>query len=245
MPALSFLFWALANGALVSTPVAVLYPVAKHRERDAWRWTTVAFCSFLLFSIVLRLPHVGWFRRLDWNWQGLALEAASSVLLMAVARREIDPAIRLRMAPRSALPILGIAALALVFPILGSYGGWRMPYDSETMWFEATLPGIAEELGFRGLIQGLFNRAFGREWSLGSARLGWGWVFTALLFGIAHGIALSRDFHLTFSLVAILPAIFEGLLLGWLRERTGSLWPGVVIHNAVDSVYVIAGLFAG
>ncbi|HET7921416.1 MAG TPA: CPBP family intramembrane glutamic endopeptidase [Gammaproteobacteria bacterium] len=31
----------------------------------------------------------------------------------------------------------------------------------------------------------------------------------------------------------IFPVII-GVVLAWLRERTGSIWPGVVFHNFVD-----------
>lgn len=34
-------------------------------------------------------------------------------------------------------------------------------------------------------------------------------------------------------------------LLGWLRERTGTVCPGILLHNLVDGLPLLATLFLG
>lgn len=82
-------------------------------------------------------------------------------------------------------------------------------------------PALFEELAFRGLLQGRLM-----------AFMGWlpGLLSTAMLFAAAHGISLGTPLHLGI-----------GLFLGWLRDRCGSLWPGILLHFAYNGTLVLAG----
>ncbi|HYY33604.1 MAG TPA: type II CAAX endopeptidase family protein [Gaiellaceae bacterium] len=74
----------------------------------------------------------------------------------------------------------------------------------------ATVVPFAEELFFRGLgVRALLP--FG-----GSAAV---WI-TAIAFGLGHGL-----------LVALPVLIPFGLVLGWVRLRSGSMWPGMLAHG--------------
>jgi ABC-2 type transport system permease protein/sodium transport system permease protein len=79
----------------------------------------------------------------------------------------------------------------------------------------AIVPAVAEELFFRGLVLSGLQR-------LGSFRAV---VISALLFGIFHVATGSM-----LMVERLLPSTFLGLLLGWIAVRTGSLWPGVIVH---------------
>jgi uncharacterized protein len=87
----------------------------------------------------------------------------------------------------------------------------------------AVLVPIEEELMYRGLGFALLER-FG-TWI---AILG-----TGSLFALAHGI------------VALLPVfLFAGIALAWLRARTGSVYPGMLVHGAFNgSVVILAVVF--
>jgi membrane protease YdiL (CAAX protease family) len=81
-------------------------------------------------------------------------------------------------------------------------------------------PAIVEELAFRGFIFGSLRRILdGREAILVSA----------LLFAIMHLSPLS------FVHLAIL-----GIALGWLRERTGSVYPGMLLHFCHNFLVILS-----
>lgn len=71
-------------------------------------------------------------------------------------------------------------------------------------------PAVIEELGFRGVIQGRLSKVIGQRES---------WIIVALSFGIIHLAWLSMPY-----LAAL------GLVLGWLRLRSGSLLPPMLLH---------------
>ena len=80
---------------------------------------------------------------------------------------------------------------------------------------------LTEELYFRGLIYGRLDARFG----VASAVVG-----SAGLFGLAH--FQPNAFPTLFAL---------GLILGLVRMRSSSVWPGVGIH-AANNVFAVVGL---
>ncbi len=79
---------------------------------------------------------------------------------------------------------------------------------------------VAEEVFFRGYIQAGLRSRWGARWGL---------VASSLLFA---GVHLSP---------ATLPPLFVmGLVLGYLYERTDSLWPSILLHAANNSIAFIA-----
>lgn len=123
----------------------------------------------------------------------------------------------------------GTAGLAL------AYGQWLDAYDPHladpivqlrgvvglgwALFVVGLCPAIFEELAFRGLLQGRLMALLGR-WP--------GLVITATAFMLAHGISAASPLHL-----------FLGLYLGLLRERSGSLYPGMLLHLVYNSALVV------
>jgi membrane protease YdiL (CAAX protease family) len=77
---------------------------------------------------------------------------------------------------------------------------------------------IVEELAYRGLGFTLLER-WGRWVAV---------VVTAVLFGASHG------------LIEGLPVLTVfGILIGWLRSRTGSVYPGMLVHGAFNGLALV------
>lgn len=83
----------------------------------------------------------------------------------------------------------------------------------------AILTPLSEEFVFRGVIANALNR-YG-AWA--------GVVGSAAIFGVVHGFT-----------VILLDAFMVGILVGYLFRKTGSIWPGVVVHivyNGLNLLY--------
>lgn len=96
--------------------------------------------------------------------------------------------------------------------------------------FLATPPG--EEIFFRGYMQSRLNEAFPRRWNVRGVRFGYGLFITALFFGLIHAFNTVDYFsgQWTFAWTLALSTFLTGLLYGWLREATGSIVPGIILH---------------
>jgi membrane protease YdiL (CAAX protease family) len=82
---------------------------------------------------------------------------------------------------------------------------------------------VCEEIFFRGFLLPGLARAMPVWVAL---------VTSALVFGLAHA-----------DLGSFVPLVVIGLVVGVLRWRTGSLWPGIALHalnNAVAAVYILS-----
>jgi membrane protease YdiL (CAAX protease family) len=148
--------------------------------------------------------------------------------------------------PRSWGRALGLAAVALLTIYLASFvyeqalslfGDWS-PTDEQGLvpngWDSSrAAPFVAfflvvtlvapavEELTYRGL--GVFLL---QPWGDVVAI-----VLTGLLFGAAHG------------LVVALPVLaFFGIVVAWLRVRTDSIYPGMVLHGAFNGIALVAAV---
>lgn len=80
---------------------------------------------------------------------------------------------------------------------------------------------VVEELTFRGLGFTLLER-FGRWPAI---------VLVGLLFGLAHGLIVSLPVIATF-----------GAVLAWIRARTDSVVPGMVVHGTFNLIALVAAV---
>ena len=88
------------------------------------------------------------------------------------------------------------------------------------------VPAVGEELFFRGAVQGLLGRKFSYHIAI---------AISALFFALGHMQPLS-----------VLPILFMGVLFGYLRHWTGSIWIPIALHlinnaAALASAYLNEG----
>ncbi|MBC2670088.1 type II CAAX prenyl endopeptidase Rce1 family protein [Novosphingobium piscinae] len=166
-----------------------------------------------------------------WNWQGKLLALGASLAIAAMPafgwRRTGLTLSQARGSWRPALAV-GLLYAALFVAKALAFPGDKP--DGETLAFQLTLPGLEEEVFYRGVLLLALDRAFtGRVTWLG-VEWGWGSVLSCLLFGLAHAFGFS---HGTFTFDPLTMALTGGpaFLAVWLRLRTGSLALPVVLHN--------------
>lgn len=201
-----------------------------------WTYALALFASLIL-SIFLFAG--------DPNFEAYALVISSILLLMvtlALGTRHIQfLSGSLRRVGFNTPAAWG--GLVLLAPLLGLNLLWHGPvlqgllgYEGDLNLLQAGLspvaavvllcvfPAVTEEVGFRGLLQPMMAGALDRKKAI------WG---VALLFAAIHLSAFSFPY-----------LILVGLLLGWVRDRTGSLYPGMLIH-ALHNWFVVAFYWLG
>lgn len=172
--------------------------------------------------------------QLDWglNWLGKGLEIVFALGFIALHPQLNYISVGLTKRVRSLGPVAIGGLLIIGFQAANSlFIGEDASFSKEGIAYQATMPGLAEEIGFRGVLLTLFNFSFGRPFTLLGARVGWGMVAQAVLFTFPH--CVSPDFHFNLWGLVVLPA---ALAFGWMTERAGSLLPAIVTHNVGNTL---------
>jgi len=89
--------------------------------------------------------------------------------------------------------------------------------------------GLGEELLFRGYLQSSFNRYFGKSFNIGNVKFGWGLFLSVLLFGLMHALVVVPPLWPWALFTFIL-----GLILGFIREKDGSILAAALLHAMLD-----------
>lgn len=212
------------------------------RGRIGWGWLAAALVSTAVYDALLTrgFGHIPLdFGPSAWNWEGKALAIAFSLALAALPfigwRRAGLTLAQDRKGLPGALVLCGLivalfVGLALYLP--GEAG------DPETMAFQLTMPGLDEEIFYRGVLLLMLNEAFGRPIRVLGAPMGWGAVVSSVAFGLAHGLGYS-DGAFTFDAMLTLATGGPALLLVWLREKTGSVLLPILMHNFANTIFMV------
>ncbi|MBD3404645.1 MAG: CPBP family intramembrane metalloprotease [Candidatus Lokiarchaeota archaeon] len=129
---------------------------------------------------------------------------------------------------------VGIIIAILIAPlfIAMNVGAAIGPVLSIVIW-QFVFSGFGEETFYRGYMQSRLNDAFGRPYEIRGVRFGFGLIISALMFSLAHILNPFDLWTLTGEL-AIWWGTFTfvgGLIFGLLREWSGSIVPGGLVHG--------------
>jgi membrane protease YdiL (CAAX protease family) len=232
------------DGETVFAPIRTDLPMAPGTLRRASasnqaRWSTRTVLEMTALLLALLGPQLAAFLLADGREFELLLPFAGFVsgLLVALVVAVAGPVGLLGFRP-APLRYIGEVALATGAALLLAHG-WiyvlehTLPEISTdglerliarlglpmALLTIAVFPAVLEEIVFRGFLQGRLLALYGT---------GVGLVVTAAAFAICHGMP------------AVLPIHFGlGLWLGWLRQRSGSLWPGVLLHFLYNGTLVV------
>ncbi len=104
---------------------------------------------------------------------------------------------------------------------------------------------ILEEVVFRGLIQSYLARFKHIGFKIARAFFSYPVIFAALLFSFAHLPMIIRDMNagLMFIIFFSTYVFCGGILMGYAREKTGSLIPAVIIHFSINLFVLLSDYF--
>ena len=174
-----------------------------------------------------------------WMWAvcpviAILLQAVASVLINVVYARVV---VELGGAERLDHPIIGVPAM---FEAMFQAASARLGMAVDTvrllyLGFVVAWAGLGEELYFRGYVQGVLRRHHSARYAI---------IAGALLFAVRHymQMLLLLPTYPVFAATAwCVVAIPIGLVLGYIYERTGSLWMPVTIHYLFNLIPFIVG----
>ncbi len=108
----------------------------------------------------------------------------------------------------------------------------HMVVGRDYLVWRALMPGITEELAYRGLFLALLQRGISEEHKRNGLIMAG--VITTLLFSALHMMVFDGPEWVAVNVGRVGYAFVMGALLLLVRRKTGSLFAGMVIHNAAN-----------
>jgi uncharacterized protein len=178
----------------------------------------------------------------NWNWDGKVYSLLLSMFVIVLFK--LDPrAVGLTLAQRNARSsLIGLLAFTLVSFSLGFLFKPATP-NLETVAFQLTMPGLAEELAYRGIAPAILLGLVGlsAKHDVPSATP-WVVIFiTAVAFGLWHGLGF-KNFEISFDAMSALFPFLGGIAYGWLRFNSGSLALPILAHGLGNVAFLLPSL---
>ena len=215
------------------------------RPPETFGSETLALALWLAASVAIMMGYAIVIADFEFTVEGLlatsAIFAVVTLAFTAAQGRVVRPTLCLPrgfwcLIATAGVPI-GVILVALYFKLLEDGSGSSFSSDAEDAFRDPNaslplmilgigiLPGIFEELGFRGWMQSAWKLVLPSGRAL---------ILTACAFTVIHFSYYSIGWLLPFA-----------LYLGWLRERSGSIWPGVIAHMGHNTAMVLFVRYSG
>lgn len=227
--------------------VSVLLPLFAFCKKGRRKYIAIFIILFILNMSAMVLGTVIP-DNLSYNWMGKLFSIIVSILFIIVSRKYLSELslenCNLSMASRRRAiktTIISITALlAILIYVLIKFTKDSRSFDLETLLFQLTMPGLEEELTFRGIYLGLLNLAFVKKVKVLGGEFGLGLMITSVLFGLMHAMQISFSTGFAFSLFSFVLTGSIGFCLGVMAESTGSLVLPIVSHNLYNAIVNLA-----
>jgi membrane protease YdiL (CAAX protease family) len=176
-----------------------------------------------------------------WNWVGKAIAvslwALAAFSLVRVSKRcnWKEMGFTLHQNQGSILPsFIALFVLIMAFHTGGSFSFENVKF--ETLLFQATMPGLDEESGFRGVLLFVLSIAVvSKEIKLLGAPLNVSSLLITIYFAVGHACSYANG-SLNFQSSTFFSVLLIGFFLVWVRLRTGSIVLPILFHNAFNVI---------
>jgi uncharacterized protein len=188
---------------------------------------------FICYQIFLNLPkHFDFLKiiKSDWNWNGKILGILFGVICYFLFRHlfidhdyfglKQDKTYFKRATIVSIIVVLSASILWYIFG--------KSEFNLESLAFQLTLPGIDEEIMYRGILLGLLMSGLKVQVKfIGNPSL----LIISILFGIIHALKLVEGFIPNFNLIYFLQTGLAGYAWGWVTIKSRSIVLAIISHN--------------
>jgi uncharacterized protein len=243
---LPLLLTLTVNVAIISLVIAALKFTGKVDINLKWSFFLLAllvsnalaetvFSQIIPVKLVISNP--------SFNWGGKILAillSAGALFATSRVKSDFSPAdagLVFKQEFGSVKPALIALGFFVLLQIIITYmTGGSDGYNTETLWFQALMPGLDEELFFRGLLLYFASLAItSARANIFGAKINVAGTALAAYFGIIHGSAFDGlEWHID-PLIIMITGLY-GLIILWFRERTGSLVFPIIAHNVINFV---------
>ena len=203
----------------------------------------IGFIDNLFYTLTMTYPgsqliktHI-WNNNLVFNWSSKLYSIIFAIILLTPLNKIItadEIGLRFKQNENSIRFSLFFILLFFIISTIIGLLSEKEYFDINTLFYAAIMPGLNEELIYRGFLLGFLNKIFARNFKILNTNFGWGAILTSIVFGLLHGFKLSDNYMIHFDFIAILISCIYGFIFALIKERSGSLVFPVIAHSTTD-----------
>lgn len=222
----------------------ILIYIFKRANASIWMKSGQLLSYNLIYITILLLPlsyEIIAIPGTTMNWAGKLLAVTFSITVYFIFKKQwqLDSFINFSPDPSALKKVLmvgGVTLVAIGLLVFISSGGQAI--DVENLAFQATMPGIDEEL-WRGILIALIFPLFkNSRFKMGHPAV---W-FTTMIFAVGHSLFL-QDWSFSFQLPAFIVTGGMGYVLGWVILKSKSFFPALILHNLLNLTINVIPMF--
>ncbi len=232
--------------------VAVLLPFLflclKKDLRNKAKLISLFVIYFLGLQILLKSPfHFSSLNFIEgsWNWSGKIFAIVGSLFFYLFFKKNFYPHhfLTIRQEKKSLKKIFTVISVIAFIAIIEGFLFYNKSWDWETILFQSTLPGIDEEIAFRGIMLGILSSILVDEIRILNINIYNPsiWII-GILFGLIHALKLNLDWKLTFDIVYFIKTFLLGTIWGWMAIKSRSILLPLISHNLSNTLPNLIGM---
>lgn len=227
---------------LVILPIC--YFTFKNQSKETHKVFTTFCIYFITIQIALFLPLE--FSSLNFlggsmNWTGKIYSIITSILFLILYRKFSlkEYSITLKQNKNSILKSVSLVIGLILLASLTSINGKSIPFNLEKFSYQLTMPGLEEELAYRGIILGILSQILIPFFKIKQFKINPSILITSILFGLIHSMYIENGFDLTFNSYSFCITFITGYVQGYITILTGSILLPIIGHNIYNTTLQI------
>ncbi|RKR09327.1 hypothetical protein C8C83_0951 [Flavobacterium sp. 90] len=229
-----------------AVPVLILLPITFIFAKDKNQIKTIGLfvLIFICYQILLKIPlEYKEFQIISGkrNWTGKLFGISFGLLTYLLLYHKLKPFnfLRFKQDKKALLKTILVSSI-LICTAFFSYFDTRIDFNIEILAFQLTMPGIDEEIMFRGILLALLliclqDKIRIKEKTFGNP----GILIIGILFGLVHGFSITDGLEWKFEFYPFIWTSVSGYILSWITVETKSILLPILSHNMINFIQTL------
>ncbi|PHQ57642.1 MAG: CPBP family intramembrane metalloprotease [Lutibacter sp.] len=203
---------------------------------------------FIGYQVLLRLPfYFSTFKFIngDWNWSGKLLAMTGSLIFYYLFKNNFrrHHFLTIKQDKKTLRRISIVIAVISLIAIIEGFLFYNESWNLETVLFQSTLPGIDEEIAYRGIMLGILSSILLEKIQVFKIYIHNPsiWI-VGILFGLIHALRLNSEWELSFNILYFVQTFIFGTAWGWMAIKSRSILLPIISHNLSNTLMNLIGM---
>jgi membrane protease YdiL (CAAX protease family) len=197
-----------------------------------------------LLTLPLNIPELDFIGG-GWNWSGKIYATIASIIFYFSSKHHFQHHhyLKIQQSKDSRNKVKIVFIVIVLYSIVEGLIFYNKSLDYERLLFQATIPGIDEEIAYRGIMLGLLSTLLIDKFRIFNLYIQSPaiWII-GILFGLIHALKLNIDWSFNFNTIYFIKTFIFGVVWSWMTLKTKSILLPMLSHNLSNFIPNLIGM---